>query len=467
MDGALPGFGHMLSLICMKTNLTDFTCKIYNDNKGSSMVGIYDFTMPTLMILEPELVKTVLQTNFSSFSENTFDIDPKVDPLMSHNPFVLSGEKWLSGRKRLSYAFSSMRLKILLESVKQVCVTMENYINNKLNVDKTEFELKSLFSKYTAQVVASAAFGVDGYCFDDEKKDVSFRKIGQTIMEPTTRNKIMFALMIFVPSLNKILKMPFVPKHIDQFFRSLVTDLMKQRRKDGIPRNDFLHLMAELEKVEGDTFDIEMITAHAMSFFVDGYETSSTVMSFVGFHLASNPEVQKKLREEVISVIDKYNGEITYEGLKEMTYMDQVFNETMRIIPAGIVMKKRCTEEFELKGTDGVVCRMKPGMEVMIPVQALHKDPEYWENPEEYDPERFSPDRKQSIGRFTFLPFGEGQRICVGMRMAQLQIKAGLAIILKKYSLELSPKTQTPLKLIPGTILPTPKGGLWAYFRHT
>lgn len=467
VNGAVPGFGHMLSLISMKTDLGDFSCKIYKDNKGRSMVGLYNFTLPMLMILEPELVKTVMQTNFSSFAENAIDADPKIDPLLSQNPFVLTGEKWQTGRKRLTYAFSSMRLKILLESVRQVCVTMQNYIDGKLSdIDKVEFELKSLFSRYTAQVVASAGFGVDGYCFDDEKKDISFRKIGQAILEPSTRTKIVFGILVFLPSLNKILKMPFVPKHIDQFFRTLVAENMEQRRRDKIPRNDFLHLMTELERAEGDKFDIESLTANAMSFVIDGYETSSTVMSFIGFHLASYPEVQKKLREEVMSVVNRYDGEITYEGLREMTYMDQVFNETMRLLPVGVVLRKRCTEEFELRGSDGVVCRIKPGTQLMIPVKALHNDPQYWENPEKYDPERFSSERKQSVERFAFLPFGEGQRICVGMRMAQLQVKAGLATILKKYSLELSPKTQIPLKMIPGTILPTPKDGLWVYLRH-
>jgi len=189
-------------------------------------------------------------------------------------------------------------------------------------------------------------------------------------------------------------------------------------------------------------------------------------MSFIGFHLAQYSDVQEKLREEVTSVLNRYGGEITYEGLKDMTYMDQVFNETMRIMPAGALMKKRCTEEFELKGSDGVVCRVQPGMEILIPLQALHTDPQYWENPEEYDPERFNSDRKHNIERFTFLPFGEGPRICVGMRMAQLQIKAGLAMILRKYRMELSPRTQIPLKMILGTFLPSPKGGLWVYFRQ-
>ncbi|XP_011705119.1 PREDICTED: cytochrome P450 6g1-like, partial [Wasmannia auropunctata] len=105
LDGALPGFGHMLPVISMKTDFPDFCCKIYNDYKGRSMVGIYNFTSPSLMILEPELVKTVLQTNYSNFSENTVQIDPKVDPLASHSPFFTSGEKWLASRKRLTYAF--------------------------------------------------------------------------------------------------------------------------------------------------------------------------------------------------------------------------------------------------------------------------------------------------------------------------------------------------------------------------
>ncbi|KYN37696.1 Cytochrome P450 6j1 [Trachymyrmex septentrionalis] len=466
VDGALPGFGNMLPVICMKTHIADFCCKIYKDNKSHSMVGIYDFTTPALMVIEPALVKVILQTHFSSFAENAIHIDKELDSLLSYSPFVLSGEKWLNSRKQLTYAFSSMHLKLLLESVKKMCTTTENYIDRKLSNKETEFELKSLFSKYSAQVVAAAGFGIDGYCFDDDKKDVSFRKVGQAIFKPSKRNTIMFALIFLIPSLNKIFKASLIPKCVDNFFRTLVAELMEQRRKDEIPRNDFLHLMTELEQAEGDKFDNEILMGQAMSYVLDGYETSSSIMSFIGFYLARYPKIQEKLREEVVSVLNKYDGEITYESLREMIYMDQVFNETMRSIPRGLLMKKRCTEEFELKGSDGIVCRVPPGMEIMIPVQALNKDPQYWENPEEYDPERFNSDRKHNIDRFTFLPFGEGPRICVGMRMAQLQIKAGLAMIVKKYKLELSPKTQIPLKLMPGNILPIPKGGLWVYFQH-
>ncbi|KAL6260838.1 hypothetical protein P5V15_008514 [Pogonomyrmex californicus] len=423
IDEALPGFGHMLPVISMKTYFGDFCRKIYDDAKSYSMVGIYDFMVPVLMIRETELIKTVLQTNFSNFSENAVFLDPKLDPLVAdpfvpNNPFVLTDEKWLASRKRLTYAFSSMRLKILLESAKKM-------ING-----KAEFEIKSLCARYTAQVVAGAGFGVDRYCFDDSKKEISFRKKSQAIFEPSTRHSIMFSLLFLIPSLNKIFQMSFVPKHVDHFFRTLVADLMEQRRKDRIPRNDFLQLMAELELAEGDKFDIETLTGQSLSFIIDGYETSSIVMSFICFHLASYPKVQEKLREEVLSMLNKYHGAITYEGLKEMTYMDQILNESLKKVPAGTIIKKRCTEEFELRGSDGLVYRIKPGME-----------------------------------RFVYFPFGEGPRICVGMKMAQLQIKAGLTIILRKYSMEVLPKTRLPLQLIPGAILPTVKSGLWVNFR--
>ncbi|EFN80110.1 Cytochrome P450 6d1 [Harpegnathos saltator] len=117
------------------------------------MVGYYDYLSPSLLIIEPGLVKTVLQTNFASFHENCRKVDPKLDPLVAYNPFFSTGEKWMTGRKRLTYAFSSMRLKTLLESVKLVCAEFEGFLDKKLGkAAKVELELKSLFSRYTAQV---------------------------------------------------------------------------------------------------------------------------------------------------------------------------------------------------------------------------------------------------------------------------------------------------------------------------
>jgi cytochrome P450 len=463
-DGIYPIVGHMW-MLSSKT-IGEFCSKIYNNNKKHSMVGIYNLMSPTLMVLEPELVKTVLQTNFASFYDNGLKVDPKLDPLLALNPFFSYGEKWSTARKRFSYAFSNMRLKILLESVKPVCVMLENFLDSKLDKSgKAEIELKNLFSRFSAQTVAAAGFGVDGFCFDDEKKNKSFRNIGKAIIGPSIRNKIVFTIALTLPSLNRLFKVSFLTKQIDEFFRTLVTELIEQRRTDKTSRNDFLHLMVELERIEGNKFDIEQIASHTLSFVVDGYETTSTSLSFAVFQLATHSEVQDKLRNEILSVFKKYNDVITYEALKEMTYMDQVLNESQRLVPIAGFMLKTCMEEFELKGSDGLTCRVQPGTTVMIPTQGLHQDSRYWENSSVFDPDRFSPDRKHNVQKFTFLPFSEGPRMCVGMRMALLQMKACLAALLRKYSLEISPKMQLPLKMVVGTMLPTAKDGLWVNIR--
>ncbi|XP_032676676.1 probable cytochrome P450 6a13 isoform X2 [Odontomachus brunneus] len=466
LNGALPGIGNMWNFISMRETFSEWCRITYNNNKDYSMVGFYNLMKPTLLICEPELVKTILQTNFTNFHINGLTVHPELDPLLSNNPFFTYGDKWMLGRKRLTYAFSGMRLKIIFKSVKQVCEELDNYLDKKLSkVEKVEIELKDLFAKYTAQVVANAGFGVNGLCFDDKKQKDSFDAIGKSFFEPSLMNNIISNIVFLIPWLGKVLRLRFLPKKVDHFFRTMIKDIMEQRRTSETRRNDFLQLMVELEHMENDKFDIEVLASHAVSFFFDGYETSSLTLSFIGFHLAAYPEVQKKLREEIITVLSKHNGTLTYEALKEMIYMDQVINESQRVLPALAYLTKICTNAIDLKGSDGVVCSVEPGTNIVISVHGLQSDSRYWENPDVFDPERFSPEKKHAIEKFAFLPFGEGPRMCVGMRMAILQIKACLAIFLRKYSLELSPKMQLPLKLGAASFMNTIEGGVWAFIR--
>ncbi|XP_012536047.1 cytochrome P450 6j1 [Monomorium pharaonis] len=463
-DGIVPGFGHFWDVVMLKSSLSQICHKFYNENRNRSMIGFYNMMTPSLLILESELVKKVLQTSFVNFSENGIEVDPELDPLLANNPFFTTGDEWLTGRKRLTYAFSSMRLKILLETIKQVCEKFESYLDKKLSkTGKAELELKTLFARFTSQVVSSAAFGVDGLCFDEKDKE-SFYEVGNEFLKPSLWNSIVFNITFFMPWLNKIFKASILPKKADRLFRTMVANVIEKRQKEGIRGNDFLQVMVDLENMNNNKINLDVLTSHAVSFFLDGYETSSSTLSFVAYQLATHPEVQKKLREEIVSVINKHNG-VTYEALGEMTYMDQVFKESMRIIPTVGSQNKICTKEIMLRGSDGLICRVEPGTPVLISIMGLHEDPRYWENPKQFDPERFSRDRKHNIEKFAYLAFGEGPRMCVGMRMAELQIKACLAMFLRKYSIELSPKTRLPLRLLSSSFLSYVEGGLWGIIR--
>ena len=216
-----------------------------------------------------------------------------------------------------------------------------------------------------------------------------------------------------------------------------------------------------MEKI-GEKVDEDAIAAHALSFFLDGTETSSLTLNYIGYDLAIHPDVQEKLRKEVMSKIEKHGG-FTYEALKEMTYMNQVISESQRCHTIAGFLHKICTDEFELQGSDGLTYRAKPGTNIIISSDGLQCDPKYWIDPEVFDPERFNEERRQTIEKMTFLPFSDGPRICVGMRMAMLQMKACLACLLRNYKLELSPRTQVPLKILPNYFMMEVVGGIWVY----
>lgn len=454
--GWLPIIGHFLPVITKKQSYGEVIEQVYRDYSNHSMVGIYKGTNPVLILRDIDLIKTVLQSNFSKFHENAFKIDPKLDPLLSKNPFFCYGELWQIGRKRLTYAFSNTRLKILFAAVNEVCKKFQNFLNRQLQSSKKyEVELKSLFLKFTSEVVANAGLGIEAFCFED-----GVQSIFNDLNDNEFLNTFLIGIVTHFPFLSKILRIKFLSDSIDRFFRTVVRKNLELRRSDPIPRNDFIQLMIDMEQT-GEKIDEESVVAHAVSFYLDGVETSSVTLNFIGCQLAIHQDVQEKLRKEVRSTIEKHGGELTFDALKDMTYMNQVISESQRCFSALGFLGKVCTTEFELQGSDGLNHRVKPGTEIAIPIFGLHKDPKYWDNPEIFDPERFNDENKQSIEKMAFLPFGEGPRICVGMRMAILQMKSCLATLMKDYKLEVSPKMQLPLRLSPSFFLSMPVGGGW------
>ena len=127
--GYVPILGHLLPVAMKRIHFIEFIRKVYNEHKDYSMVGIYNGTILTLILRKPNLVKTVLQSYFSSFHENAFKIDPNVEPLSAKDPFLYTGDAWQNGRKRLTYAFTNVRLKVLLVVVNGVCKKFEDFLN--------------------------------------------------------------------------------------------------------------------------------------------------------------------------------------------------------------------------------------------------------------------------------------------------------------------------------------------------
>lgn len=158
----------------------------------------------------------------------------------------------------------------------------------------------------------------------------------------------------------------------------------------------------------------EVITAQALVFFIAGFTTSSSLMSFLAYELVVSPEIQKTLQDEIDLVTQ--NGTISYEDVLQMKYLDQVVSEALRKYPPGYVLNRICVKDYVIKPKfeNEKIAVIEKGCLIAIPVIALHYCPEFFPNPEKFDPARFSDENKGKILTGSYMPFGMGPRNCIG-----------------------------------------------------
>ncbi|KAL1116148.1 hypothetical protein AAG570_005643 [Ranatra chinensis] len=208
------------------------------------------------------------------------------------------------------------------------------------------------------------------------------------------------------------------------------------------------------------------MAGHGMTLFLDGNETSSIAMAFALYELAAHPQVQQQLRQEIFTAGISTTSGITYDKLHALNYLDMVMNETLRLHPPVQVLTRVATEECCLTTSTGQEFKLRKGMLVTVPVLALHTDPALHNDPTKFLPERFSPEVRKHMDKFSFLPFGEGPRICLGFRFGMTEAKLGVVALLTEFEVRLSPlMLNKEIQLNPmSTFLHTAKNGLWLQF---
>lgn len=148
-------------------------------------------------------------------------------------------------------------------------------------------------------------------------------------------------------------------------------------------------------------------------FFIAGFDTSSTLLSFVAYELSANPDIQQKLYEEVEETHKSLGGnKLTYNAVQNMKYLDMVISETLRLWPPAPNTDRLCVKDYNY---DDGQCKftIEKGTVLLIPIIGLHLDEKYWDNPAKFNPERFSDDNKNNITPGAYVPFGVGPRNCI------------------------------------------------------
>ncbi|XP_053671391.1 probable cytochrome P450 28a5 [Anopheles nili] len=456
--------GNFPSFVLQHRPIVEDFHAIYDKYRSqSNMVGVFNFCQPSLLVMNVAMIKDMLFNNFKHFHDNEFSdtFNKENDPIFGRNPFLLQGDEWKEKRAEITPGFTSSRMKALFPIVEHVSQRMKQYIS--LNSVECPIETRELCAKYTTDVVSSCIFATDAQSFTNERAEI--REMGRKLMEPKFLYIITFLLTLLVPPLKKIIPIRFVPKATEQFFTRLMENAIAYREQNNVKRLDYLdHLISLRDKKHLTSLDM---AAHGVTFFIDGFETSSLAMCFALYELARHPEHQKTLRDELIAARNK-DGSIDYDVLLELSFLDQVFYETLRLWPPAPYLSKLCTIPTELEVTNGKTVLIERGIPVMVPIWSMHRDEDNFEEPNRFNPDRFAPEvggTKLYREKGCFLPFGEGPRQCLGMRFALMQVKRGIFEVISKYEISLNCKTMQPLQLDPKAFLITPRGGVWLDFK--
>jgi len=470
----LPLFGNMMDTVLSRKSVGENYRDIYWKLDGHKYGGVFKFGKPALLIRDPELIKDVLVRDFTSFHDNVMQIDIDADPMFGRNPFVLRGERWKITRSQLMPAFTVAKLKPLFPLVEEICQELKELINKNSKIG--EFEAKDLCARFTTDVVSSCAFGTHGNSIRNAESE--FRRMGRDFIEPGFLKNVKFMTMFLLPWLSNMLKLRVVPKNVEDFFRRLVQEVVTYREQNNVVRADYLQYLISLKNKasgretanghdsvpqKGAFTDVD-VAAQAITFFGDGFETSSSALSFLLYTLATNPDVQDRAREEVVSVLKRHGDKLTFDSIQEMPYLDMVLAESLRLYPPATFINRECTKPFKLETSSGASLEVEVGTPVIIPVYALHYDPAHYPEPHICNPDRFTEENKKNRHKYIYLPFGEGPRICLGFRFGTMQVKAGAAAILSNFVLRPTKRTPIPVMMDPNYFMLSAKGGLWLQF---
>lgn len=231
-------------------NMYEITDRLYRRFKGKCKIyGIYLFVQPLAVIMDLDLIKTILVKEFPTFSDRDFFMNEKLEPLTGHL-VALNGDKWRHVRTKLTPTFSSGKMKYMFPTVSKVGHRLTEFVHDTIK-QNDETEVKSIVARFTMDVIGRVAFGIE--CDTMKSTDNDFYRLSRLAMETTRHGQSIMLLIRNMKGLARFLRLKSLRDDVSEFFMNVVKSTIEYREKNNIERNDFMDLLIKLKTDdEGD-----------------------------------------------------------------------------------------------------------------------------------------------------------------------------------------------------------------------
>ncbi|KAK3104038.1 hypothetical protein FSP39_023906 [Pinctada imbricata] len=347
---------------------------------------------------------------------------------------VTSHQEWKHLRSHLSPLFTKDRLQKLLPELEECVQEFIDKLSGKMTL-KSPFDIQNLCGLYTLDCLLSTIFGYDMHSCKSPNESLIYQCI-QSWRAGNESIKPKAALCLVAPFMRNVLKtrgFNVLPADVRNYFQKLITKEIHKRHSKETKSDDFVQWMIDTQNNQANGHCVnnnkepvqhglteEEIVANCIFFIMAGYDTMANLLGFVLYNVASCPHVQEKLYGEIKNNL---NQSISMEAIDSMRYLENVVNETLRLTPPFLRVNRVASHDITVHGV-----HIPEGTDVHVPLYALHRDPNVWPNPEQFDPDRFA----KEISELSFLPFGVGPRDCFPKTMAVLVVKLAVIKIIQQ-----------------------------------
>ncbi len=378
---------------------------------------------PWYLITHPDHVQHVLQLNNKNYRRSViFDL---LKPVVGDGLLTNEGPSWLRQRRIIQPAFHRKRISGFAEMmVKMTEQMVERW--SRLEHSDRPLDVVPEMMRLTLAIVARAVCGVD----ITQKVDDEFASAMACALEHVnyrTTHMLTFPERIPTPRNLRL-------RNAIRTFDRLVHEVIESRRRTNASRDDLLSMLMELRYEDtGEGMSDKQLRDELMTFFAAGHETTAITLSWTWYLLSKNPPVARQLRAELDRVLG--GRAPTFEDLPQLTYTRAVLEEALRLYPPVWAMSRNANEDDQVGGF-----HIPKNALVLLSPYITHRHPEFWENPEGFDPDRFLPGGAASKRhRFAWYPFGGGPRVCIGSEFALMEAQLVVATVAQRFHLDLDP----------------------------
>jgi cytochrome P450 len=364
------------------------------------------------LIAHPDDLRRVLQEEPKDYPRGKV-VDP-MRPMLGNGLPMTDGAVWRRKRRTMQPGFNKPRIAKLTDTMSAVT---KRYVDTFR--DGERLDAHDLMMRLTRDIIVETMFS-NQLGADTAELDAAFMELERYVARYSF---VPFKVPLWLPTPDNV-----------SFRRALATldrlivGLIAARQASGEKHEDLLDALLEARDDEGQPMSPQELRDESVSIFFAGHETSANTLTWTTYLVSTHPEVFERLREEADRVIGDRLP--TMEDVPKLEYAAAVIRESMRLYPPGWIYGRVAEHDDVLRGH-----QIRKGDMLGICPLVAHRLPESWPDAERFDPERFAGDKTNSNRDFTYIPFGSGPHMCIGIHLAMAETVIVLAMIVRRAKL--------------------------------